>query len=449
MADVFISYAQTERHAAEKLAELLQFDDYDVWWDVRLYAGEDFHDRILEEIEKAKAVIVIWSNSAVRSVWVRGEASVAQSLGKLITAHVPGFDLNLVPINFKVFHVEDVTQTSKIKDALRHLGVFPKEPIDASKGYVVFYLPVELSGELFYPESRFRPFEKWKSEHHAVGKQFCIDTCTEIIAKGEKRPDALSDLFNNRGVAYLYLGPIQNAIDDFTRAIGLNPAHDSSLANRGIARAIQGRFVDEHEDFGHALRLTPSSATHFLNKGASYEMEGNFEGAIREFTSAIVQSPTYDEPYNRRGIAYNTCRKYEQAVADFDQALRLKPDSAIAYVNRAESFFQLGKIIQALADCDAALRLSPKWTRLYLKRGKLHLANRDYPSAIGEFTKLIKSKPNDALALLNRGIVYQKNGAADLAKRDFFSALAIPQTEDNSYIHQTAKERLRELNVKL
>src|SRR5262245_11021275 len=94
VTDVFISYARYDRVAAAALAEDLRKWGVEVWWDDDLYGGDDFHDAIRSAIDASKATIVIWSTAAVASRWVRGEADYADSLGKLIPLHVPGFDVS-------------------------------------------------------------------------------------------------------------------------------------------------------------------------------------------------------------------------------------------------------------------------------------------------------------------------------------------------------------------
>lgn len=117
MADVFISYSKTDRAIAEDLANNLNDRGFDVWWDFEIYAGDDFHDLIRAKIAAAKAVVVIWSDPAVASTWVRGEAKEAGN--KLISTHVPGFDPDQAPINFVSLHCEPVTNCDRIVAAIQ------------------------------------------------------------------------------------------------------------------------------------------------------------------------------------------------------------------------------------------------------------------------------------------------------------------------------------------
>ena len=46
MTDVFISYARKDQPVARWLAESLQRDGWDVWWDPEMLSGERFEETI-------------------------------------------------------------------------------------------------------------------------------------------------------------------------------------------------------------------------------------------------------------------------------------------------------------------------------------------------------------------------------------------------------------------
>src|SRR5262249_43949770 len=84
MAEVFISYARSDRPSAQALALELQRLGIDVWWDHDLLGGEDYRKRINEVLSRASAVIVMWSRRSVESQFVMGEASAARERGVLV-----------------------------------------------------------------------------------------------------------------------------------------------------------------------------------------------------------------------------------------------------------------------------------------------------------------------------------------------------------------------------
>lgn len=88
MADVFISYARSTEQCARALAEVIEADGHSVWYDARLPAHRTYGDVIREQIDAAKAVLIIWSNEAVASQWVRSEADRGRHNGTLIQVRI-------------------------------------------------------------------------------------------------------------------------------------------------------------------------------------------------------------------------------------------------------------------------------------------------------------------------------------------------------------------------
>ena len=88
MADVFISYARSTVDCAQWLARIVEADGHSVWYDARLPAHRAYADVIQEQLDAAKAVLIIWSREAVRSQWVRSEADRARVRGTLIQLRI-------------------------------------------------------------------------------------------------------------------------------------------------------------------------------------------------------------------------------------------------------------------------------------------------------------------------------------------------------------------------
>src|SRR5262249_54360698 len=120
-------YSRRDSAVAEPLIRYLRGEGINVWWDRELFPGEDLHDAIVAALDASKAVIVIWSDTAATSHWVRDEARRAARKSKLITAHVPGFALEKIPLGFGERRCDNVEDRAQIVRALGRFGIVPQD----------------------------------------------------------------------------------------------------------------------------------------------------------------------------------------------------------------------------------------------------------------------------------------------------------------------------------
>jgi hypothetical protein len=118
MADVFVSYAKTDRSLASTLVAMLEAEGWKVWWDTSLTIGDDFRNEIMIELGRARAVVVIWTDASIKSDWVRSEAGRAQADRKLIPVKLEHLTYKDLPPPFDVLHTENVSEDDKIRAAV-------------------------------------------------------------------------------------------------------------------------------------------------------------------------------------------------------------------------------------------------------------------------------------------------------------------------------------------
>jgi class 3 adenylate cyclase/tetratricopeptide (TPR) repeat protein len=97
MADVFISYARSTVSHARAIARELRAAGYSVWLDEDLPTHRAYSRVIEEQLDAARAALVIWSADAAASDWVRSEANRAREAHKLVQVLV---DQTPVPMPF-------------------------------------------------------------------------------------------------------------------------------------------------------------------------------------------------------------------------------------------------------------------------------------------------------------------------------------------------------------
>jgi tetratricopeptide (TPR) repeat protein len=78
--------------------------------------------------------------------------------------------------------------------------------------------------------------------------------------------------FITTGYSYNYLDQYKRAINDYTRAIELDPEDAMAYNNRGIAYADLGQYKQAIRDYDRAIELNPEYAAAYNNRGNAYLM---------------------------------------------------------------------------------------------------------------------------------------------------------------------------------
>jgi hypothetical protein len=106
MADIFLSYSNEDRDRAKIVAMALEPSGWSVWWDREIPVGRTWDEVLEEEIENARAIVVLWSPASVASDWVKNEARDAKKRRILIPALIEPAKL---PMEFRHIQTADLT----------------------------------------------------------------------------------------------------------------------------------------------------------------------------------------------------------------------------------------------------------------------------------------------------------------------------------------------------
>ena len=113
MANVFLSYDHDDADRAAPVATVLENAGHSVWWDRNIHGGAEYNSEIEGAVERADAVVVLWSEGSVRSAWVRDEAAEGRDNGKLIPVLLEPVK---PPMGFRQFQTIDLSKWKKRTD---------------------------------------------------------------------------------------------------------------------------------------------------------------------------------------------------------------------------------------------------------------------------------------------------------------------------------------------
>lgn len=130
-------------------------------------------------------------------------------------------------------------------------------------------------------------------------------------------------------------------------------AKAQSLAKSGEAAAA----LDE---FNRAIGLDPYNAQALYGRALIYQGNNQHDFAIADFSAASGLNPQKAEPLLGRANSYLALGKVKEAAADLDEASEADPNNAQVWTARGQVYERLGDKAKAAASYTKAVALRPR-----------------------------------------------------------------------------------------
>jgi tetratricopeptide (TPR) repeat protein len=154
---------------------------------------------------------------------------------------------------------------------------------------------------------------------------------------------------NKRGNRCLRGGRYDEAVEEYTKVIDMDPMEPCGFFNRGLAYQRKGEHNKALVDFYRALDIDPQYTGTHHGRGDAFLDKGDYDLAIEEYTRAIELDANYSSAYNNRGIEYALKGEFDRAEADLTKALEI--DAHDAKHHYARGLLPLARKRQSLGRC--------------------------------------------------------------------------------------------------
>jgi adenylate cyclase len=433
MADVFVSYARPDEPQAERVAEALRAQGYEVWRDDQLPAHRTYADVIEERLKSAKAVVALWSGDALTSQWVRAEADAARSARTLVQATLDG---TLPPMPFNQIQCADLKGWDgdssmpgwrKLVASVAALAGMPEEDsshVRASARCVsVCVLPfANMSGDAEQEYFSDGISEDITTDLSKVSALEVIARNTAFQFKG--RSVDVSDVAKKLGVSHVLEGSVRKAgnrvritaqlIDGRTGGHVWADRYDRDLTDifeiqdelsKAIVDALKIRLLPE-EKKAIADRGTSNAEAYNLYLMARQQwVSGAYGNARRDQTivrmchRAVGLDPDYAEAWVLMAFAQSELSFWHGISADpkpaVERALALNPSLPEAMCLQARQLEFEGDRDKAGRQMEAALRADPESWEVNREAARLFIREKRIRDAIPLLEKAMSLMDTD------------------------------------------------------
>lgn len=139
-----------------------------------------------------------------------------------------------------------------------------------------------------------------------------------------------------------YNGNNIGAIQDYNKAIGLNPFFGMAYVKRGYSKSELEDYRGAIADYNTAIELNPKNIAAYYERGyVKGELE-DYRGSIQDYNKVIELDPSSSDAYSNLGVSKGRLKDYQGAIQAFNKSIELNPKEALAYYNRGLNKLKAG-----------------------------------------------------------------------------------------------------------
>lgn len=255
-------------------------------------------------------------------------------------------------------------------------------------------------------------------------------------------PD-LAEAYVNRGAARYLRGDLFAALEDFSRAVAIEPRAKTYLS-RGNVNLRRHSYDEAIRDYRKAIDLDSGNVDAFASLGYTHYLRGDHSEAVGHYDEALAIAPRYSLALVGRGASHAVKGDFQGALGDFEKALEMDPECGVAHRARGWVLVQKGECGHAVQELTRALELDPSDVHSLAVRGSLYLAEGDLDRAIRDFDEALSRGLEDARVYNDRGVAHERRGDAASAMQDYDRALEVRPNEEAFVNRGVARLRLSE-----
>ncbi len=184
---------------------------------------------------------------------------------------------------------------------------------------------------------------------------------TDVAGEEKRIADMPTDFetHNALGVAYVQLGRVPEALDQFRTALALAPDHAQASYNIGVIAMGEHRIPDAIASFEQAIAARPDYAEAHNNLGVAFEATRRDDDAERQFRAALSALPSHAAAHNNLGRLLLARGNVSEAVPHFRSALLSRPDDPDALYNLGRALVAEGHEAEAVQVWRRAITVRP------------------------------------------------------------------------------------------
>lgn len=202
------------------------------------------------------------------------------------------------------------------------------------------------------------------------------------------------------GATYVKLGQPDRAIEEFEKALQLDPDHVDALRWVAMLHTSHGELDEAVAVYERLLNAQPDDRFVMSTLADLYVLQGELARSVELYRRLIVEHGSSSQLHFNLGVLLGRLGQFDEALAELSRALEHAPESLEIRVALGLTFELQGDWERAAAHYEEAIRYDPSNPRLYHHAARAYANGHAYTEAVQRYEAILDLVPHDLDAMM-------------------------------------------------
>ncbi len=265
------------------------------------------------------------------------------------------------------------------------------EENDFSNALLFYQNAMKLSNKYYYHLNIGECYSKLKQPEKAIESYLTSISLNPQTSDSDK--SRALEAYENIAEIEKARGRYKEALSYVEKGLKVNKSYLLYYIS-AISKSKLGNNNDAINDYLKALELNPRDIESYINLGSLYNDINEYEKSINISQKGLTFDNTQFRLYNNLGDSFQKLKNFDQAILAYKKSIELNASSSIIYYNLGTCYEETNDKESALKAYQQAVNTDKKYQDAYYKLGEIYFSLEKYKEAKTVFNILLTENPS-------------------------------------------------------
>lgn len=233
----------------------------------------------------------------------------------------------------------------------------------------------------------------------------------------------------SEGMKYRLSGDFVKAIENYNKALQINPNDHASMYEMTELHALMGNIEKAIEYISQATKLDPENKWYMIRLAQLYKYQGDYENYVLIYKDLLKKDPGNIDYFGELSAALMLLERYDEAIDVLDEIEKEMGVNEPISLQKQKIYFEIGKPKKGIEEIEKLSNAYPYEQRYLAMLAELYMKNKRSDDAFKVYKKIVELNPKDPYVHISLSEYYTEKGDLENSFNELLVAFENPDLD--------------------